>query len=66
MYELLNSKITVSLPKVNAYRMLLGKEYHWLTVSECLHLNYLYAVGSSVSLPAQFVKQRHAITDAWA
>lgn len=28
-YELLNSKITVSLLEVNAYRMLLGKVYHW-------------------------------------
>lgn len=45
--------------------MLLGKEYHWLTVSECLHLNYLYAIGSRMSLPAPFVKQKHVIMDAW-
>jgi len=45
--------------------MLLGKEYHWLAVRECLDLNYLYAIGSGMSLPAQFVKQKHVITDAW-
>lgn len=41
--------------------MLLGKECHWLTLGECVDLNYLYAIGRGMALPAQFVKQKHVM-----